>query len=64
MSPFPLSDAFAEGQYASVNLLFTPTENVLIGGEGLWGEREDNDGATGDDTRLQLSFKYNFGAKL
>jgi hypothetical protein len=28
------------------------------------GEREDFDGDDGDDTRLQISFKYNFGSTL
>ena len=30
----------------------------------LWGEREDFDGDSNDDTRLQITFKYNFGASL
>jgi len=57
-------DTFKKGQYASVNLLYFPVENVLIGGELLWGEREDLDGADNDDTRVQFSVKYNFGATL
>ncbi len=58
------ADTFKKGQYASVNLLYYPVENVLIGGELLWGEREDLNGANNDDTRIQISVKYNFGAKL
>jgi len=57
-------DTFKKGQYASVNLLYYPVENVLIGGELLWGEREDLDGASNDDTRIQVSVKYNFGTTL
>jgi len=57
-------DTFKKGQYASVNLLYYPVENVLIGGELLWGEREDLDGANNDDTRIQISVKYNFGTSL
>jgi hypothetical protein len=56
--------AFKKGQYASVNLLHIPAEDVLVGAELLWGEREDLNGASGTDVRLQISFKYNFGAKL
>jgi hypothetical protein len=57
-------DTFKKGQYASANLLYYPVENVLIGGELLWGEREDLDGANNDDTRIQISVKYNFGTSL
>jgi hypothetical protein len=60
-TPGQTPDTFKKGQYASVNLLYYPVKNVLIGGELLWGEREDLNGATGDDTRIQISFKYNFG---
>lgn len=54
------TDAFNTGQYASANLLYYPTKNVFIGGEALWGHREDNNGDSGDDFRTQISFHYNF----
>jgi hypothetical protein len=54
--------AFKKGQYASANLLFYPVKNVMYGGELLWGQLEDNGGATGDDVRVQFSFKYNFSS--
>ena len=57
------TDAFHRGQYASGNLIYYPTKNVFIGGELLWGKRTDNDGANGDDTRLQVSFHYSFSSK-
>jgi hypothetical protein len=53
-------DAFESGQYASTNLLWTPVDKVMIGTELLWGRRTDFGGASGDDVRLQFSFKYNF----
>ena len=55
--------AFNRGQYASANLLYYPTKNVFIGGEALWGQRKDNSGDTGDDTRVQISFHYSFSTK-
>ncbi len=58
------SDTFKKGQYASVNLLYYPVENVLVGGELLWGDREDFGGASNSDTRIQFSLKYNFGTTL
>lgn len=57
-------DTFKKGEYASANLLYYPVENVMVGAELLWGEREDLDGASNDDTRIQVSFKYNFGVTL
>jgi hypothetical protein len=61
---FQTADAFHKGQYASANLLWYPVSNVLIGGEVLWGDRKDNDGLSGNDTRFQFTVKYNFGTKL
>jgi len=59
---FQAGDAFKTGEYASVNLLWTPEKHILVGGEFLWGRREDKNGANGDDTRIQLSFKYSFNS--
>ena len=54
-------DAYHRGHYASGNLLFYPWENVLLGGELIWGRRENFlDGFKSDDFRVQFSFKYNF----
>ncbi len=57
---FQTADAFEKGEYASVNLLYTPADNLLFGSELLWGKRTDNDGDSGTDTRLQFSVKYSF----
>lgn len=43
-----------------VNIVYDVTRQVLIGGELMWGERENNDGADGDATRLQVSVQYKF----
>jgi len=61
--------AFHKAQYASVNLLAYPADNVMLGGELLWGKLENNPNvptplASGDDVRFQFSVKYNFGTKL
>jgi hypothetical protein len=56
--------AFKKIDYASGNLLYYPVENVMLGGELMWGQRENNDGASEDDVRFQFSVKYNFGIKL
>jgi hypothetical protein len=57
-------EAFQKGEYASINLLYTPVKNFLIGGEVLWGQRTDHDGNAGDDLRFQVSVKYDFGTTI
>jgi hypothetical protein len=57
--------AFKSGQYSSLNLLWTPAANVLIGSELLWANRQNFDnGYTANDYRLQFSFKYSFSQKF
>ncbi|HYV20922.1 MAG TPA: DcaP family trimeric outer membrane transporter [Verrucomicrobiae bacterium] len=56
-------DAYHNGEYASANLLYYPTKNVMCGGEALWGKRTDNDDDSGDDLRVQFSFHYSFSTK-
>lgn len=60
---------FKTGQYALVNLLYTPVENMMAGVELQWGSRENLAAdATGYDgtsiTKVQFSFKYNFGTTI
>jgi len=60
-SPGQNPDAFHIGHYALGNVLFHPTEKLMLGGELQFGRRENfDDGWTEDDVRLQFSFKYNF----
>jgi hypothetical protein len=56
--------AFQTGQYALANLLFYPTKNVMMGGEIQWGDRENINGFTSDDLRIQFSAKYNFATTI
>lgn len=58
------ADAFRRGEYASINLIYTPIKSVMIGGEFLWGKRTDHNGANGNDPRIQLSARYDFSASL
>jgi hypothetical protein len=51
---------YQSGQYGVLNLRYYPTERVMLGGEVLYGVREDVDGSTGDDLRLQFSAQYKF----
>jgi len=58
-------DAYHRGHYASGNLLYYPVENVMMGGEFIWGRRQNFfDGFHSDDFRIQFSFKYNFSKEF
>jgi hypothetical protein len=45
---------------ASGNLLWSPIQRIQLGGEFLWGKRENIDGSSGAATQLQLAAKYRF----
>jgi hypothetical protein len=68
-----LATAYKTGQYASVNLLYSPVKNFVLGPELQWGKRQNNDfsgdptftlpaakGNTGEDVKLQFSVRYVF----
>jgi hypothetical protein len=68
-----LSTAYKKGQYASINLLYSPVKNMIMGPELQWGMRQNNDfsgdpvfnlpaakGNSGNDLKLQVSFRYIF----
>lgn len=59
---FQAPEAFKRGEYASANLLWSPAKRFLTGAELLWGKRTDNDGASGEDVRLQMSVKVSFSS--
>ena len=54
-------DAFHVGHYALGNLLFHPSDKLMMGAELQWGRRENNsDDFEVNDYRLQFSVKYSF----
>lgn len=58
-------DAFRDGQYASTNLLYHPTENITTGVELQWIKRKNyNDGWEATATKIQFSFRYSFNYNL
>ena len=48
------------GSYASVNLLYYPFQNFMVGVEGLWGQRINKDEAKNTDQRVQFTSKFKF----
>ena len=61
------ANAFRKGDYALVNLLYYPAENVMYGAEFQWARRANfasPDGFGSSDRRIQFSFRYNFSAQI
>jgi len=59
------ANAFKHGDYAIVNLLYTPVKNFMFGIELQYGKRTNfKDDFTSDITKVQLSFKYSFSHTL
>ncbi|MEE4186783.1 MAG: DcaP family trimeric outer membrane transporter [Gammaproteobacteria bacterium] len=50
--------AIESSKSVHANLIYTPTPLLLIGGEFMWGEREDFSGDSGDATRFQFTIRY------
>ncbi len=58
--PSQPADAIKTARSVHVNLVYSPNRLLDIGGELMWGERENFDKAKGQATRLQVSIKYKF----
>ena len=57
--------AFHSGQYALVNLLYSPEGDLLFGGELQWGHRKNEfDGFGSNDLRIQLTARVNYSMML
>jgi hypothetical protein len=55
------NSAYKNGQYAIVNLLYYPTENVMAGIEYQWGDRHNfGDGFKTSISKIQVSFRFKF----
>jgi len=57
---FQPGDAYHFTDRVSGNLIWSPVARVDIGGELIWGKRQNKDKANGTATQLQLSAKYRF----
>ena len=64
-SDLQLATAFRTGQYALVNVIWTPVANVNVGGELQWARRENFKGDfSASDHRFQVAIKYSFSQKF
>jgi len=57
---FQDDSAYARTDRAIINLLWSPVTRVDVGGELLWGRRENKDGASGTARQIQFGAKYRF----
>ena len=53
-------NAYKMGQYALVNLLYYPVDNMMAGLELLYARRDNYDGFFSDNPQVRVAFKYNF----
>lgn len=55
------ANAYHQGHYALVNLLYHPVKQVTMGGEFQWGRRVNfTDGFNYNDYKMQFSFRYDW----
>ena len=57
---FQPDDAYKRTTRVTANFLYSPIPRLDLGGELLWGERENKDGMTGDAVQMQIAAKYIF----
>jgi hypothetical protein len=58
------ASSFAQGSYANINILYHPVPEMFVGPEFIWGKRKNNDSNGKSDSRVQLSFHYDFGGRI
>ncbi len=51
---------YHQGNYTAGNLIWNPFGSLTVGGEFLYGWRDNKDGSTGNAPRIQFAAKYNF----
>jgi len=56
--------AFNQGDYANVNVLWHPVPEAFVGPEFIWGKRKNENSNGGSDSRVQVSFHYDFGGTI
>ena len=55
-----LGGTYHQGNYTGGNLIWNPFGSLSVGGEFLYGWRDNKDGSTGNAPRFQITAKYNF----
>ncbi len=55
-----LGSVYHQGNYTGANLIWNPFGSLTVGGEFLYGWRDNKDTSTGNAPRFQFSAKYDF----
>ena len=55
-----IGGVYHQGNYTGGNLIWNPFGSLLVGGEFLYGWRDNKDGSTGNAPRFQITAKYDF----
>jgi outer membrane DcaP-like protein len=56
--------AMKQLDYMSINALWHPVPQMFVGPEILWGKRKNEDSNDKSDTRVQVSFHYDFDGRI
>jgi hypothetical protein len=54
------ASGYRRSQYASLNVVYTPWQHLLVGIEGLWGYNQTVTGASGQAWRGQMNLQFTF----
>jgi hypothetical protein len=57
---FQGGEAYKRTDRATLNLIYSPIPRIDLGGEVLWGERKDENGAVGTAWQTQISVRYRY----
>ena len=57
---FQSNSDYANTDRVIINLLWSPVDPIDVGGELLWGRRENKDGASATARQIQFSARYRF----
>jgi hypothetical protein len=57
---FQSDSDYANTDRAIINLMWSPVTRIDVGGELLWGRRENKDGASATARQIQFGAKYRF----
>jgi hypothetical protein len=58
------ASSFKQADYLNVNVLWRPVPEMFVGPEFIWGRRKNENSNGGSDSRLQVSFHYDFGGRI
>ena len=63
-TPLQSADEIDSVAYMSTNLIWAPSQSFWLGLELQYGERDNVDGASASDLRVQFQLRYNFSERL